>query len=122
MSLSITSTRNVFYPVFGVSKLRNQKGKRWAELVDWLCTLSEGAPEVMALTLTLRRLRRAQSLDQAVCRDPFCALCAAAIVENVEGGEEALMVAYRANLMEISHTIAAMPVRSVASRVDFVAA
>jgi hypothetical protein len=122
MTLTITSTPSAFYPLFGVNKLRSKQGKRWAELVDWLSTLDADAPEVMALTLTLRRLSRVQNLSQTVCRDPFCALCAASVVESIEGGEEALLAAYRANLMEITHTIATMPVRHLRERVHFAAA
>jgi hypothetical protein len=122
MTLVITSTHRAFYPLFGVSRLRSKQGKRWAELVDWLSTLHANAPEVMALTLTLRRLRRAQSLDETVCHDPFCALCAASVIESVEGGEGALLAAYHANLAEITHTITTMRVRHLTERIEFAAA
>ena len=122
MPFTTTSNRNTFYPVFGLAKLRSKKGQRWAELVDWLSTLAEGAPEVMAFTLTMRRLRHAHNLSHDLCRDPFCALCVASIVDSFEGGEESLLAAYHASLTEITHAIATMRVRPLAKRMNIAAA
>ena len=122
MSFATTSTRNTFYPTFGLARLRSRKGHRWAELVDWLSALPEGAPEVMAFTLTMRRLGRSHSLSKDLCRDPFCALCSASIVDSFEGGEEALLAAYHANLADVNHAIANMRVRPLAKRVKVAAA
>ena len=118
LSSTIPSTRHTFYPIFGLTRLRNKKGHRWAELVDWLSTLTEAAPEVMAFTLTMRRLRHTHNLSSDLCRDPFCALCAASILDSFNGDEEALLAAYHANLAEVNHAITTMRMRPLVERVD----
>jgi hypothetical protein len=112
--LPMSPKRQTFYPSFGLNKLRNQKGRRWGELVDWLSTLPEGTPEVMAFTLMMRRLSHTHNLDQTACSDPFCALCAAAIVDSIQGGEEFLMAAYHASLADVTRAITTMRVRPLA--------
>lgn len=122
MALITASPRSLFYPAFGLSRLRGQHGHRWADLVDWISQLPESDPQVMAFTLTMRRLRRSLRLDHAICRDPFCAICSAAVVAGFDGGEDALLALYQRNLDEIARTLAARRVRTVAVLVDRVAA
>ncbi|MBN1313040.1 MAG: hypothetical protein JXB30_16630 [Anaerolineae bacterium] len=122
MSFAANSTRNIFYPAFGLARLRSRKGQRWAALVDWISTLNESTPEVMAFTLTMRRLNRSHDHSQDVCRDPFCALCATSIVDSFNGGEEALLAAYHANLAEVNHTLATMRMRPLAKRTNIAVA
>ena len=100
-----------YYPAFGVARLRKQKGRRWAELVDTLRTLPQTDSRVMAFTLTIRRLRRSQDLSQNLCRDPFCAICASHVVDKFKGSEQELVKLYYTNLNEIEVTLRNMPMR-----------
>ncbi len=110
-----------FYPLFGVHSLRSQRGESWAQLVDHISRLSPGDPQVMALSLTTRRLRRNTNLEHSTCRDPFCAVCAAQVVANFDGTEQELVELYYRNLDEIRARMASMRMREIALPVSAVA-
>lgn len=99
------------YPAFGVNKLRSQRGQNWADLVDTLSRLPKTDSRVMAFTLTIRRLRRTQDLSHSMCRDPFCAICAAGILAEFKGEEWELLQLYYRHLDEIESTLKTMRVR-----------
>ncbi len=99
------------YPLFGIDVLRSQRGSRWTALVDRLGALPGTDERVMAFTLTIRRLRRQGILTQDLCSDPFCALCAARVVEQYAGSEDDLLALYEANLKEIKFVKRHMRVR-----------
>lgn len=102
---------NSLYPLFGVLGLREQRGERWAELVDRVSKLPPSDPQVIAFTLTTRRLRKYNNLEHSVCRDPFCAVCAAHVVAVFDGGEQELLDIYYRNLDEVRATLRGMRVR-----------
>jgi hypothetical protein len=70
-------------------------------------------PQVMALSLTTRRLRRGTNLEHGTCHDPFCAVCAAQVVANFDGTEHELIELYHRNLDEIKLRLSSMRVREV---------
>jgi len=90
-----------FYPSFGVARLHSQQGQRWAELIEGLRDREPTDPHIMAFSLTMRRLRKRYNLAAEVCEDPFCAVCAAHVVEHFTGTEDELIGFYRKNLDEI---------------------
>jgi hypothetical protein len=104
------STSN-FYPLFGISSLRGQRGQRWADLVDSVSKLSPADPHVMAFTMTMRRLSRAYNLPTSTCSDPFCAVCAAQVVASFDGSEQELLDLYYKNLHDVQAALKNMPVR-----------
>lgn len=97
-----------FYPLFGLANLRSQRGARWAELVDHVSKLPTSDPQVMAMTLTMRRLRRVMNVEHGTCHDPFCAVCAAQVVANFDGTEQELLDRYHGSLEEVRATLATM--------------
>ena len=99
------------YPLFGLASLRSQRGHRWAELVDYVGKLPGSDPQMMAMTLTLRRIRKYTGMQDSVCRDPFCAVCAAKVAANFDGGEQELIDMYYRNLDEMRATLRAMRMR-----------
>lgn len=101
------------YPLFGIYSLRSQRGETWARLVDHLSRMPASDPQVMALSLTTRRLRRGSSLEHSTCHDPFCAVCAAQVVANFDGSEQELIELYHHNLDEIRARLGTMRVREL---------
>jgi hypothetical protein len=93
------------YPYFGVTSLRDQRGHKWAEIVDYVREQNAADPHVMAFTLTLRRIRKEHKLSVSLCRDPFCAVCAADILKHFPGSEEELIRFYFKNLHEMQQTL-----------------
>jgi hypothetical protein len=67
----------------------------------------------MAFTMTVRRLRRAHALPASMCHDPFCAVCAAEVLDHFSGTEDELIRFYRQNLDEIRLTVKQMRVRRI---------
>ncbi len=108
MALATTT----YYPGFGLSSFRSQRGKRWAELVDWVSKLPASDPQVMAMTRTLRRIRPAGHADNH-CRDPFCALCATQAVASYPGSEQELIDLYYRHVEEMRHSLRTMRTREV---------
>lgn len=104
---------NSFYPLFGFSSLRSQRGQRWADLVDWVAKLPGSDPHVMAFTMTIRRLNRTRTAENKLCSDPFCAVCAAQVVASFNGSEQELLDLYYRNLNEVQSTVRTMRVREV---------
>jgi hypothetical protein len=99
------------YPLFGLRSLRSQRGERWAKLVDHISKLPMSDPQVMALTVTTRRLRRNTGLEHSTCRDPFCAVCAAQVVANFDGSEQELLNLYHRNLDDVKMAMSSMRMR-----------
>ncbi len=93
------------YPFYGVKQLATQHGRKWAELVNYIRTLDAADPHVMAFTLTVRRIRKANRLAASACTDPFCAVCAAEVLGHFQGTEEELLRLYYNNLGEIKMTL-----------------
>ena len=102
-----------FYPLFGMHNLRSQRGESWSHLVDHISKLSPADPQVMALSLTTRRLRRGTNLEHGTCRDPFCAVCAAQVVANFDGTEQELVEFYYRNLDDIRARMSSMRQREM---------
>ncbi len=102
------------YPLFGVARLRAQHGQRWAELVDYVSRLEAVDPHVMAFTLTVRRVRRGAGILAAACSDPFCAMCAADVLEMFRGSEEDLLRLYYRHLDEVRLGVGSLRQRRVA--------
>lgn len=101
------------YPLFGLNSLRSQRGERWMALIDHVSSLPGTDPQVMALTLTTRRLRRMLHVEHSTCRDPFCAVCAAQVVASFDGNEQELLDLYHRNLDEVRMTLNTMRLREV---------
>jgi len=99
-----------YFPGFGLSRLRVQRGQRWAGIVDWVSKLPASDPQVMAMTLTIRRVRRATHSESA-CRDPFCAVCASQILAQYHGSEQQLIDMYHANVAEMRACVGNMRMR-----------
>lgn len=104
---------STLYPLFGLYNLRSQRGDRWAQLVDHVSTLASSDPQVIALSLTTRRLRRGASSEHGTCHDPFCAVCAAQVVANFDGTEQELIEFYHRNLDEVRARLTTMRVREL---------
>jgi hypothetical protein len=98
-------TINALYPAFGIRQLRDQHGRRWAELVDSLRKLPVSDPRVMAFSYTMRRL------GHRMCGVPLCALCAAEALESFEGSEDELLALYHQNLHHVQSRIGTRRVR-----------
>jgi hypothetical protein len=111
MVLNRILNKNLFAPLFSFLRLREQRGRRWAELVDHLNTLPRTAPEVIAFRLTVDRLRRAQGGKRHRCQAFVCASCASDILEYYEGTEEELLDFYYFNLSQVLDELQRMPRR-----------
>ncbi len=98
-------SKQLFFPFFGLLKLRRQRGERWMELVDWVSALPRSDPHAIAFTLTMRRLNRQTG---SRCSDPWCATCAAQAVERFEGSEQELLALYWQNVDEVKYTLKSM--------------
>jgi hypothetical protein len=96
------------YPHYGVAKLREQHGCRWGDIIDEVHALHVTDPRVMAFTLTIKKIRKQHQLSASLCKDPFCAVCTAEILEHFGGSEEDLINFYFANLREIQQTLKLM--------------
>lgn len=107
---------NTYYPEYGAVSLRKQRGHLWQELVDWLRALPSTDPQVVAFTLTMRRLRRRLSLSSALLRDPFSTLDAMRILDQYHGTEEELMQLYYDNLRQVLTAMNTMRSRPGAAR------
>jgi hypothetical protein len=107
------TNRKLFFPLFGMLKLRKQRGSEWRRLVDRVNALPVDAPEVIAFRLTIDRVRRAQGEDLRACHDPFCANCVSQVVAGFEGDEKDLLALYHRNLAEVNFTIRTMRRRAV---------
>jgi hypothetical protein len=99
-----------FFSFFGLQRLREQRGARWNDLVDRLNHLSVADPQVMAFSLTVRRLRRTLHIEHA-CTDGLCARCAADVIAHYPGSEQDLLDLYHHNLHDMRLTLASMPQR-----------
>jgi hypothetical protein len=100
--------RRAFFPASSINLLRAQQGRRWAKLVDHVQTLPVSDPEVIAFSLTLRRLRRRSQLSDKVCRETWCVHCASEILAHYRGSEQELLQMYQQNLAEVKQRMASM--------------
>jgi len=103
---------NTFYPYYGVSMLRTHYGRQWAELMDSLRQLPAHDPQMVAFTVTMRRIRKALNLSENLMRDPFSALDADAILDAFPGGEQELLRLYQFNLSQVQATMGNMRLRN----------
>jgi hypothetical protein len=99
---------STLYPFFARLVLREQRGKRWSQLVDTISELPATDTRVMAFSLTMRRLRAYRNAEHQHCRDTFCAVCASQVVANFDGSEQELMDFYRHNLDEVNMALKTM--------------
>jgi hypothetical protein len=97
-----------FFPASSINLLRAQQGRRWAKLVDRVQSLPVSDPEVIAFSLTLRRLRRSNQLSDKVCKDTWCVHCASEILAHYQGSEVDLLQMYQQNLAEVKLRTASM--------------
>jgi hypothetical protein len=102
-----------YYPEFGIARLTAQHGRRWADLVAWVAGLPGSDPQVMAFTRTLRQVARTTGIRANYHDDPFCATCAADVMDRYPGSEDDLLRLYSRNLREIAHAIKTMRRREV---------
>ncbi|NDJ54100.1 MAG: hypothetical protein GYB68_13600 [Chloroflexi bacterium] len=109
----------MFNPSFQVAQsLSNHSiSPSWVDLVEHLRERSASDPQMMAFTLTMRRLRRDLELDRRLVHDPFCQHCAAEIVSHYPGSEQDLINLYFRNLNEIERGLRNMPVHRNHSRI-----
>jgi hypothetical protein len=106
----MTLATTTYFPGFGLSRLRILRGNRWEAIVDWVSKLPASDPQVMAMTLTIRRVRRANHIETS-CRDPFCAVCASQVVAQYPGSEQQLIDLYHANVAEMRACVGNMRMR-----------
>ncbi len=104
----MASRTQTLFPDFAVSRLGQQLGLRWAELVERVSHLPCADPHAMAYSLTMRRLQRRQAEGSREPYHPFCAACATRLIADVEGDEEALLDLYYNTLAEVERTCSAM--------------
>jgi hypothetical protein len=104
----VTLNRRAFFPASSINLLRAQQGRRWAKLVDHVQSLPVADPEVIAFSLTLRRLRRSNQLGDKVCRETWCVHCASEILAHYQGSEQDLLQMYQQNLAEVKRRTASM--------------
>ncbi len=102
-----------FYPTFGIKSLARKSGRRWSDLIEWISSLDSIDPEVMALSLTTRRLKEMGKLSHELCGDPGCMMCASQVLDKYDGSEEELLTIYYQNLDEINRALGNMRVRAV---------
>ena len=100
--------QRAFFPASSINLLRAQQGRRWAKLVDRVQSLPVSDPEVIAFSLTLRRLRRRSQLSDKVCRETWCVHCASEILAHYQGSEADLLQMYQQNLAEVKLRVASM--------------
>lgn len=100
--------QRAFFPASNINLLRAQQGRRWAKLVDRIQSLSVSDPEVIAFSLTLRRLRRSNQLSDKVCKETWCVHCASEILAHYQGSEADLLQIYQQNLAEVRHRTTSM--------------
>jgi hypothetical protein len=96
------------YPAFGVEKLRGHIGQQWADLVEYVSKLPVTDPNVMALSLTVRRIQKHFGHQSTTCREPLCPVCAADIMAAFPGTEQDLIEMFYTHLEEINATVKAM--------------
>src|SRR5687768_13950609 len=97
-----------FYPHYGVAKLREQHGCRWGDLIEQVRALNVTDPRVMAFTLTVKKIRKQHRLSTSLCKDPFCAVCTAEVLEHYRGSEDELIHYYYGSLREVQQTMKLM--------------
>jgi hypothetical protein len=111
--------KNTLHFRAGMKSLQAQRGKSWIRLVDHIQTLPISAPEVMAFSLMLRRLRRHASLSRSLYDEPGCAMCAAEILSYYDGSEKELIRFYQKTLDEVVQRTTTMRVREPAYELAF---
>ena len=117
MALATTT----YFPSFGLSLFRTQRGQRWADLVDWVAKLPMSDPQVMAMTRTVRQVQRTSDVETS-CHEPFCAICASQVIGAFRGSEQELIELYQHNLDTMRTAIAGMRVRETVHMANVVTA
>ncbi|GAB4470899.1 MAG: hypothetical protein Kow00124_07480 [Anaerolineae bacterium] len=107
--MALNST--ALYPSFGVEPLHSRLGQRWADLIGQIGSLSRSHPRVMALALTMRRLRHKLGLAASGPFDPHCTLDLLELLSVFRGSEDDLLALYYQNLSEIERELGSMAVR-----------
>lgn len=100
-----------YYPQFGLETLRKQRKSRWQELVDHISALRKSDEQVMAMTMTLRDMRRKLNMPRHLCRDPFCTLDAIKVIEAYGSSEDELLTMYKHNLDRVRFAKSSMRFR-----------
>lgn len=108
----MVARRNSFFPSSSFPELRQQRGKRWAEIIDHVSVLPVEHPEVIAFHLTVTRILRQSEGADAACREPFCAACAAKAVDAFDGTDAQLAAVYARNLAEVNTAMRGMQARA----------
>jgi hypothetical protein len=105
-------SRAAILPSIGIKPRPKRAGAQWIELVNKVAELSPASPQAMALTLTMRRLRRYWGVGDHAHLGAMCPHCAAGILEIFEGDEQDLLDFYYKNLADITNSIKHMRVWS----------
>jgi len=103
---------NSFFPSSSLPQLRQQRGSRWADILDHVSVLPVEHPEVIAFHLTVTRILRQSEDTTAGCREPFCAVCAARAAEVFDGTDAQLAALYASNLAEVTAKMRGMQKRT----------
>jgi hypothetical protein len=104
--------RAAILPSIGIKPRPKRAGAQWIELVAKVSELTPASPQAMALTLTMRRLRRYWGVSVHEHQGAMCPHCAAGILEVFEGDEQDLLDFYYKNLADITNSIKHMRVWS----------
>lgn len=94
-----------FYPDYGIVKLSQKSGNRWARLIRYISGLDRTDDHVVAFTFMLRNLRRELGLDSELCRDPFSTLDAVEVLSHFKGSETELMALYYESLEKVRESL-----------------
>ncbi|MCC6905836.1 MAG: hypothetical protein IT326_08350 [Anaerolineae bacterium] len=86
-----------------------RSGERWGDLINTLRVLPRTDPQVMALTLTLRRVLH--ETGGAQFADAFCPACNADALERMAGDDNRLLTLYYACLEDVKASLCSMRMR-----------
>lgn len=98
--------------VYTIPDPEESRTQHWNELVEAVRHLPVTDPQVMALSLTLRRMRRVTHHDGTLCHEPHCRTCAAEITAGHCGSEHELVEMYYRHLDEVQATLRSMRQRA----------
>jgi hypothetical protein len=78
-----------------IPQLRNLRGEEWAELIDYLATLSETHPDAIAFAIMMIHLGGCLSCEMDSYRaQRGCAMCARQTILSFKGSDRQLMKHY----------------------------
>jgi len=85
-----------------ISRLRNERGPLWRELVERVISLPQDDPESLALTLTLIRVNGCLNCETDSYRAMRgCTACARQMLHRFKGPDEQLLDRYQETLVEV---------------------